>query len=312
MQSFSYADFVSTVKQDGLAKQNRFYVSISMPSKRYGESQNMGSESIRKLHLLCKSVSLPGVSLQTATTRITGEAYELPVTKMYTGCTMIFYMDRHFIVRQFFEDWMGSIQDPKTREISYYNDYTVKIEIFVMNRDESAGPDYKITLHEAYPKTVGQLMLDQENSQIMLLDIGFDYHNYTSETIASTPSATPAGNPDEYTYVNNLPQSGIGILSGGPKDSRSQIQLTNPLKAAYSDYTQAIQDYNNNFQDFQSFVSNGFDKITGTGIPIESILSGDVRNISNRAKEFARGEAREIARQGVGAVFGGKLKIGKL
>jgi hypothetical protein len=146
----------------------------------------------------------------------------------------------------------------------------------------------------------------------MLLDIGFDYHNYTSEMVGETVSSSFSGTPESYSYVNNLPSSGIGLLAGGPKDSRPQLPVTNPLKAAYSDYTQAIQDYNNNFQDFQSFVSNGLDKLTATGIPIQSILSGDIRNIENRAKEFARGEVREIARQGVGAVFGGKLKIGKL
>ena len=73
-----------------------------------------------------------------------------------------------------------------TYNIQYYKKLigTVKISVF---DDEAAAPSpglerFKVTLHEAWPKTISNMDLGWESSEISTFDVDMQYSWWTSES----------------------------------------------------------------------------------------------------------------------------------
>ena len=211
---FTYSDFVSFVKTDGLSRQNRFYITIS-PFKNTGPSAalfGVGSgDAKRNLHMLCKSVNLPGVNVATSQVRYTGEVIEVPYDRTFGALTMTFYVDRQMIVRKFFEDWINSIQNTKTRSMGYYDEYVSKTVIITVV-DKQDNTTFDFILYDVHPKSIGNLSLDQGNNDVMTLDVEFDYHYY--ETIASQGKAGAQGIDALKTLRDNGFEAAQQLLAG--------------------------------------------------------------------------------------------------
>jgi len=171
MANFKYSDFVSYVKKDGLARQNRFMIDISVP-------QAMVEYQYWPILLLCKGVSLPSVNVSSQPVRLTGEVFEAPYDRVFSGCAMSFYVDRKMSVKMFFDVWINKIQNTNTRIMGYYGDFVApKITITILDKSEFNAP-YQIELFRAYPKSIGTVMLDQTATDMMLLDVQFEYQYY--------------------------------------------------------------------------------------------------------------------------------------
>lgn len=240
MKNFSLNEFISTVRQDGIARQNRFWIQIDIPRNLYGASGAIfknggGRSSIEKLHLLCKSVNLNGVQVASTPVRLTGETHEVPWGRTFSPSTMMFYVDKNFIVRQFFEDWISTIQNPESRELAYRSEYTTTVTINILDRTED-GPRYKITLHDVFPKSVGNLMLDQEVPSIMILDVLLDFRYYRVE------------------MLNTVPATGSGV----PGAAESLIPIENGIENLNSNFTNLVQKFNGNFIEFQTIFNDRF------------------------------------------------------
>ena len=208
MNNFSISDFIANVKSDGMAKQNRFWVKIGSIPRMYGEigkllSNGGGRKELEKIHMFCKSVNLNGIQIASTPIRLTGETIDVPYGRNFSPLSMIFYVDRQLIVRQFFEDWVSSIVDPNTRELAYYSEYCVDIEIYVLDKTESSSV-YKVTLFDAHPKSIGNLMLDQENQQFMLLDVILDYRSYKTELVSFIPGQNREITGGRSALLNNF------------------------------------------------------------------------------------------------------------
>lgn len=222
---FSYDEFKNFVKTDGMARQNRFYIQISMPNLKGQSSllfQPAGSAHKRDLHLLCKTVSIPGVNVVSAPIRYTGEVFEAPYDRTFGPANLTFFVDRGFYVKKFFDDWIDTIQDPYNRTMGYYNDFISEIKIFAMDRQSKVT--FCITLHAAHPKSIGTIDFGQEANEIMTLDITFDYHYYTTELIQGGGTAESSRQPlfagaintsayqnDFNGYQESLNPGGIGV-----------------------------------------------------------------------------------------------------
>lgn len=169
---FPYKNFLARVKETGLAVQNRFHVVFPNPSVMSG-----WGDSNKKISLMCKSVSVPGVGLATSPERITGEVREIVNDRVFGAASFVFWNESDFNTRDYFEAWVDGIQDPKTRILAYYNDIKTDIEVTVL--DKMDKPRYKITLYAAHPKSIGALTIDNEQTGIMTFDVSMDYHHYT-------------------------------------------------------------------------------------------------------------------------------------
>jgi hypothetical protein len=216
----SFSEFLAEVKQTGLAKNNRFVVSID-GAGGYADNNN----DFRKILLFCESAQLPGQSLATVPNRTFGEMRETPYDRLYEPITLNFYVDRAMHVKYFFDKWMDSIYNPATRKFSYYSDYTYDITIDVL--DIQNNTNYRVALFEAYPKSVSAVALDQNNKDIMKLSVTFQYKNWTSQPLAVyykgagepfSPGILESYNRDFYDVqnaFNNFTSNAVSTVTGG-------------------------------------------------------------------------------------------------
>lgn len=181
-------EFISKIKSTGLAKTNRYRVTITTPALMTG-FMNSG----RLITLFCESTSLPGQVISTTEQRIMGETREFPYSKFYDNITLSFYIDNNFEVKGFFDNWLNSVSNTQNKITSYYKDYiapTVLIEVLPMDSEVST---YSITLHEAYPKGISPIQLSADSRDIAKIGVSLNYKYYTTSHVASTKSMSSIG-----------------------------------------------------------------------------------------------------------------------
>ena len=203
-------EFISKVKSTGLAKTNRYRVTIATPSLMTG-FMNSG----RLITLFCESTSLPGQVIATTEQRIMGETRELPYSKFYDNITLSFYIDNNFEVKGFFDNWLNSVSNTQNKITSYYKDYiapTVLIEVLPMDSEVST---YSITLHEAYPKGISPIQLSADSRDIAKIGVSLNYKYYTTSHVASTKSMSSIGGT-----LSNQP---MNITNDATQDLQSLI-----------------------------------------------------------------------------------------
>jgi len=220
-------DFISKVKQDGLARTNRYTVLFT----------GFTTDRSRDVMMLCDQVQLPGTNFNTSDMRTYGETRKAPYERLFEDVNMSFYVDTSMTVKTFFDDWMTSIQDPGTRNFNYYDNYTADIIIEV--QDLKNNSRYGVKLYEAFPKSVGAIQMDYAGKDVMKMSVNFAYKYYYVGQYTSaynddhydgsfypyqfegdtpsnyqpifnqTPSATPRNNPNNYAAVFNETPSAV-------------------------------------------------------------------------------------------------------
>lgn len=203
-------EFISKVKSTGLAKTNRYRVTIATPIIMTS-LMNSG----RLITLFCESTSLPGQVILTTEHNVMGEHREFPYMKKYDNIPMSFYIDNNFEVKAFFDNWLNSVSNTQNKITSYYKDYiapTVLIEVLPMDSEVST---YSITLHEAYPKGISPIQLSADSRDIAKIGVSLNYKYYTTSHVASTKSMSSIGGT-----LSNQP---MNITSDAIQDLQSSI-----------------------------------------------------------------------------------------
>lgn len=166
-------DFISKVKLTGLARTNRYRVSIATPTLMIN-TINTG----RLITLFCESTTLPGQVIATSEQRIDGETREFYYKKLYNNVSMSFYIDNNFEVKRFFDIWTNSILNTKNKIVSYYKDYiapTINIDVLPVESDIAT---YSMTLYEAYPNNVYPIKLSADSREVAMIGVNFTYKYY--------------------------------------------------------------------------------------------------------------------------------------
>lgn len=170
-------NFIAMVKTEGLMRSSRYNVSMRLP-KSVTSSPNM-----RKILLFCSDVTIPGVTLATNQIRIHGEVREVPNEKMFDNASLNFFVDNNMEVKKFFDSWVNSIQNPITRNFNYYDQYITEIKIDI--EDTKDRKRYEVTMHECYPKNIGQLQVGYDQKEVMKLQVSINYKYWTSKSFAA-------------------------------------------------------------------------------------------------------------------------------
>lgn len=235
---FSIKEFLGFTKNDGLSRQNRFYTMITQPYL-----MTAGTEEMRKISLLCNSVSVGGVNVSSTPVRITGEVIEVPYDRTFSGATLTFYVDRQMYIRKFFEDWVNNIQAYNTRILNYYDDYISPV-IEIYNLDKKNRMTFGMFLWDVFPKTIGPLSLAFSNNDIMTFDVTFDYRYYTTEIIETPNTSEPSDITNKISDVSSpLP----GMQTGIPNFTQNPIAgLTNITPNIGANTTTGLTNYSQN------------------------------------------------------------------
>jgi hypothetical protein len=182
MSTFNLEKFVSEVKRTGLARVNRFEIQINIPTglqTNLGSPQNITNENARLVSLFAEVSNLPPLSINVKPFKIYGPVYQRPTGIDYggDGIAMTFHVDRNMKVKKFFDDWMESIVDRDTFNVSYERDVVTKI--LIRQLDEKEKTTYEIELEDAFPRSYSMMELNNSaQNQTHRLNVVFAYRRW--------------------------------------------------------------------------------------------------------------------------------------
>jgi|694.fasta_scaffold00052_4 hypothetical protein len=204
----SLQSFISEVKNGGLMKSSHFAVSITVPTDANNRTTIPGSfassQAMKKYIMFCDSTNLPGTSLGTVDVSAYGETRESPTQRIYDPVNLTFYVDNDMNIKKFFDSWINSIINPITRNHAYYKNYTTLVDIIVY--DSEHNEKYKVTLHEAFPKSVSDIQLSYTGDGVMKLSVSMQYRYYTVFNYETNDVIESADN----TKISNFLKQKIG------------------------------------------------------------------------------------------------------
>lgn len=223
MSSTSLNDFISEIKRGGLARQNRFTVSVGS-----------GSTNGRIVQLFCEQAILPSLSFSSAAVKTYGESREVIYDRNFESITLSFLVDKNMEVKTYFDKWMDIVIDPDTRNPGYYANYIRDMAITI--QDTKDNDTYISVLYEAYPKTISAVSLDYNSKDVMRIQVTFNYKYHIN-----TQLSTSRGEPD---IKNAL---GFNL----PDPYKLSRQLGNYLKGSATNALSTSSLYFSNFNQYQ-------------------------------------------------------------
>ena len=162
-------DFISKVKNTGVAHKHLYTVSTNLPNSL---RDRWNIHEVDDFMLMCSNASLPDFSVLTSPIKTYGIAKEMPYEKSAITFTLGFYVLADFRIKHFFEDWQKSVFNPETGFFGFYNDYTTDIRIQMESPERVL--EYDVTMIQCYPKTVQQIELSSSaEATAMSLSVEF-------------------------------------------------------------------------------------------------------------------------------------------
>lgn len=247
----SINNFLSEVKRSGLAKSSRYMVVIDLPrgpiantngvenpwnTDYYRRNNNQQYTNLKGgqylASLYCEATSLPALNIDSKVNKIYGPGREMPYGRSYTPVNFTFYIDRDYVIKRFFDAWMGTIFDEDTGHMNYYNEYTTNVHILALDAKdgESAGgleggdfrARYQCSLVEAYPKTIAEVSYGAGNAEVPRLQVSMQYRKWV-ETTAPTGIGSIGSSPDVPFNITYNPATGTTEARGVSRDVTSPI-----------------------------------------------------------------------------------------
>ena len=176
-------DILSTFhSEDAYAVPNRFECLILPPvdvgpyANNYHSDPWLTGKDARAVSLRCESTTMPGRTLNGAEdTNVYGPVREIINGVTYAGdVEMLFQASSGLEERVFFEEWQKRAFDEETWNVRYHNDYTSEVQIYLLDKQDQRR--YGIRLHEAYPKTIGAIPLNQAPAtEIIKIPVSFSF-----------------------------------------------------------------------------------------------------------------------------------------
>ena len=170
--NFNLSQFIGAVREDSLARVNRFEVFINAPkSLTFKNKSNAGAVS-----LYCEMASLPPVNISTKSFKIFGPTYQRPFSAEYggEGISLTFHVDRDMQVKKFFDEWTAKVVDPDSGFVGFQDEYISTIRLRQLNEQDEVT--YELELEEAFPRSVNLLELNNSaQNQTHRLNVLFAY-----------------------------------------------------------------------------------------------------------------------------------------
>ncbi len=200
---FSTTKFMSKVDSlGGLARKNKFTVEVTPPRTLVSDVE------ASTISFLAKGVQMPARTFGGTTYRSGGRfALEVPYETTFEAVGITMQNTNNHAPRRFWENWFNHIQDlsskpagTKNYKMQYYKKFIGTITIKYYNesfKETGIDMDYEITLHDAWPKTLGAIELGWDNSEFSDFSVDVSYSHWTSKTggisYSSSSSNTQTG-----------------------------------------------------------------------------------------------------------------------
>lgn len=186
----SVQDFITLIRNRGLARTEKFAVEITSP--------NIMGASSPTVSMLCDEASFPGVNIQTKALRIHNLNIQRPLTIDYEGETasFVFFVDSTWETKRYFDKWVDFIID-RTRQINQYRDIVGSVIVKAIHEGSintvtngrvpyAENVRYAIRLVNAYPRSITALPTSNSAVGVHRLGVSFTYKYW--EPIEVTPT----------------------------------------------------------------------------------------------------------------------------
>lgn len=192
----SINEFIAQVKSEGLARDNRYLVTVTPPQSLIGDTPDV------KLRLFCQSVSMPGLNFVSNPVLTYGEQREVIYNRQFEAVNMEWILDSRMDIKRFWDSWQQIIIHPVSRMVNYYSDYIGTIEIEQLGIDDSESSKYAVRLYEAYPKTVAPISFSAGSKDVTKLSVTIEYKYWMPLDVASQSEASsiPEFNPGSPSF----------------------------------------------------------------------------------------------------------------
>ena len=176
-------DFLTLIKNDGLATHNTFRVEINIPRGLQNVYGNYG----KTLELLCETSEFPAIDIDTEEVFLHGATNPRPKKVHYGDMFLFFLVEQNMKVKMFMDDWYNYIIDPEYGVVSFKEDYAVTIRIYQL--DKEYNDVYCIELEDAFPRSTYPMQLSYNKSQFHRLPVQIAYRKWTRlDTLYSNPN----------------------------------------------------------------------------------------------------------------------------
>jgi len=166
----------------GLQKSSRFVVKINPTGVLLTDSTAM----MRDLIYLTEIAEMPGRGFMNMDVRYYGPNQKLPFQSTYEDQNFTFICRNGAWEREFFDDWMFLINPTHHFDFNYRDEYCSQISIFqfsdIADDQDDPIPDYKITLHNAYPIFINPQPMTWADNLFQKVIVNFTYTHWTRDT----------------------------------------------------------------------------------------------------------------------------------
>jgi len=176
---------LSSVVQDQNSTVNRggsqFHPS---QGNRGADVQSLTNSIGRQVNIMCDTVTMPGVDLQTQEIQYGSEPNYNQVTSHGFAGNIVatFYADKYLRERQFFEHWQKLVVDTISHKANYYDNYVGKMHIYQLGADSEVDrdmPTYAVEAIDVFPEKIGALDYGHAlGNQIQKITIEFSYKQW--------------------------------------------------------------------------------------------------------------------------------------
>ena len=138
----------------------------------------------RQVNIMCDTVNMPGVDLQTQEIQYGSEPNYNQVTSHGFAGNIVatFYADKYLRERQFFEHWQKLVVDTISHKANYYDNYVGKMHIYQLAADSEVNrdmPTYAVEAIDVFPEKIGALDYGHAlGNQIKKITIEFSYKQW--------------------------------------------------------------------------------------------------------------------------------------
>ena len=184
----------ATTNRDGQVLDNEMYngdgqVNFNVSGRHLNQLTNTIG---RQVNIMCDTVTMPGVDLQTQEIQYGSEPARNHVTSHGFAGNIVatFYADKYLRERQFLELWQQHVVNTVSHKANYYDDYVGKMHIYQLGADSEVDrdmPTYAIEAVDVYPEKIAQVDYSYAASnQIQKITIEFSYKQWFNMGIEST------------------------------------------------------------------------------------------------------------------------------
>jgi len=176
----------AVTNREGVAYDNEMYGGEGQVKfNASGRHLNQLTQTIgRQVNIMCDTVTMPGVDLQTQEIQYGSEPARNQVTSHgFAGnITATFYVDKYLRERQFFELWQKHAVNTISHKANYYDNYVGKMHIYQLGADSEEDrdmPTYAIEAIDVYPEKIAAVDYSYASSnQIQKITIEFSYKQW--------------------------------------------------------------------------------------------------------------------------------------